>query len=108
MKVYVETHKSFYYPDLSVCCDASDRNELFLVRPCFIVEVTSPSTASIDRREKRARYMTLESLREYALVDQDRRRVALYRRGRGGWGGAIVGHDEGRVEAWWLWLWPGH
>src|SRR5580700_6843836 len=37
MKVYVETYNSFYYPDLSVCCDRSDRNELFLVRPCFIV-----------------------------------------------------------------------
>jgi RNA polymerase sigma factor (sigma-70 family) len=40
----------------------------------------SPSTASIDRREKRASYATVKSLREYLIVDQDRIRVELYRR----------------------------
>lgn len=99
MKVYVETHNSFYYPDLSVCCDASDRNELFLVRPCFIVEVASPSTASIDRREKRAAYWTLESLREYAIVDQDRMRVELYRRESTGWRGYILDQADDVVES---------
>ena len=58
MKVYVEAHSSFYYPDLSVCCDPSDRHDRFVARPCFIVEVLSPSTALIDRREKRASYTT--------------------------------------------------
>src|SRR5688500_10444267 len=53
MKIYVEARNSFYYPDLSACCDPTDRNEQFLACPCFIVEVLSPSTASIDRREKR-------------------------------------------------------
>ena len=90
MKVYVETHNSFYYPDLSVCCDRSDRHELFLTRPCFIAEVLSPSTASIDRREKRASYATLESLREYLIVDQDRLRVELYRREGSGWQGYVL------------------
>ncbi len=80
MKVHVEARNSFYYPDLSVCCDPSDRHELYLVRPCFIVEIVSPSTAAIDRREKRVSYSTLASLREYAIVDQDRMRVELYRR----------------------------
>ena len=99
VKVYVESRKSFYYPDLSVCCDANDRNELFLVRPCFIVEVTSPSTASIDRREKRASYMGLESLREYAIVDQDRMRVEFYRRESGGWRGYMLDQAEDVVES---------
>jgi Uma2 family endonuclease len=99
MKVYVETHNSFYYPDLSVCCDGSDRNELFLVRPCFIIEVSSPSTASIDRREKRAAYTTLESLREYAIVDQSRMRVELYRRESSGWRGYILDQADDVVES---------
>jgi Uma2 family endonuclease len=99
MKVYVETYNSFYYPDLSVCRDGSDRNEFFLVRPCFIVEVTSPSTASIDRREKRRSYTTLESLREYAIVDQDRMRVELYRRESSGWRGYILDQSDDVVES---------
>ncbi len=99
MKVYVETFNSFYYPDLSVCCDGSDRNELFLVRPCFIVEVSSPSTANIDRREKRRSYTTLESLREYAIVDQDRMRVELYRRDSSGWRGYILDQSDDVVES---------
>lgn len=99
MKVYVEAHNSFYYPDLSVCCDPTDRNELFLTRPCFIVEVTSPSTASIDRREKRASYATLESLREYVIVDQDRMRVELYRREASGWRGYVLDQPDDAVES---------
>lgn len=99
MKVYVETHNSFYYPDLSVCCDPDDRNELFLNRPCFIVEVTSPSTAGIDRREKRASYTSIESLREYVIVDQDRMRVELYRREEGGWRGYLLDQPNDAVES---------
>jgi Uma2 family endonuclease len=99
MKVYVETYNSFYYPDLSVCCDRGDRHELFLVRPCFIVEVISPSTANIDRREKRRSYTSLESLREYAIVDQDRMRVELYRRESSGWRGYILDQSDDVVES---------
>lgn len=80
MKVYVERRNSFYYPDLSVCCDLGDRHEQYLARPCFIVEVLSPSTAAIDRREQRVSYSTLESLREYVIVERDRMRVEVYRR----------------------------
>jgi Uma2 family endonuclease len=99
MKVYVETHNSFYYPDLSVCCDPSDRNELFLSRPCFIVEVLSPSTALIDRREKRASYTTLESLRDYVMIDQDRLHVELYRRESSGWRGYLLNQPDDVVES---------
>lgn len=99
MKVYVEASNCFYYPDLSVCCDRSDRDELFLTRPCFIVEVLSPSTASIDRREKRAGYCTLESLREYVIVDQNQPRIEIYRREAGGWQGYLLNQPDDVVES---------
>jgi Uma2 family endonuclease len=99
MKVYVETHNSFYYPDLSVCCDPGDRHDFFIARPCFIVEVLSPSTALIDRREKRASYTTLKSLREYAIVDQHRMYVELYRRESGGWRGYLLSQQDDFVES---------
>jgi Uma2 family endonuclease len=99
MKVHVEAHNCFYYPDVSVCCDPNDRNELYLTRPCFIVEVTSPSTASIDRREKRASYATLESLREYAIIDQDQMRVELYRREATAWRGYLLNQPSDVLES---------
>ena len=99
MKIHVETHNSFYYPDLSVCCDPSDRDDLFLSRPCFIVEVLSPSTALIDRREKRASYTTLESLREYVIVDQDRMLVEIYRHESHGWRGYLLNQQDDVMES---------
>ncbi len=78
MKVRIEARNSFYYPDVSACCDSDDRNDLYITRPCFIVEVLSPSTASVDRREKRLAYATLQSLREYVVVDPDCMRIDVY------------------------------
>ena len=48
LRVQVEARNSYYYPDVSACCDQSDRDELYVTSPCFIIEVLSPSTASID------------------------------------------------------------
>ena len=98
LKVYVEPRNSFYYPDLSVSGDSADHHELYLVHPCFIVEVTSASTAMIDRREKRASYLTIDSLREYAIVDQRRMRVELCRRERVGWRGYVLTEPGDVVE----------
>lgn len=85
MKLYVEARNCIYYPDLMASCDPADNDDRYLTRPCFVVEVLSPSTASIDRREKRSSYETLPSLREYLIVDQDRMRVDLYSRRAGVW-----------------------
>lgn len=41
--------------------------------PCLVVEVISPGTESIDRREKMLNYRKMPSLRAYLIVDQDRR-----------------------------------
>jgi Uma2 family endonuclease len=70
----------FYYPDLLLACDPSDRETYFRCRPCLIVEVLSESTERIDRREKLLAYQGLPSVMEYLLVAQDTRRVEIYRR----------------------------
>jgi Uma2 family endonuclease len=98
MRIQVEARNCFYHPDVSACCDPNDRDELYVTSPCLIIEVLSPSTASIDRREKRASYATLTSLREYVIVDQDRMRVELFRRESRGWGGYILNQPDDLVE----------
>src|SRR5262249_11031425 len=52
LKVKVEATNSIYYPDVIISCTKRDDNSLFAPDPVLIVEVLSPSTASIDRREK--------------------------------------------------------
>lgn len=74
MKVRVE-HDSgtyFYYPDLLVTCNPDDNERLFSTHPCLIVEILSPATERIDRREKLLAYRLLPSLREYLLVDPEK------------------------------------
>jgi Uma2 family endonuclease len=52
--------------------------------PCLVVEVASPSTESIDRREKLLAYRSIPTLRAYLIVAQDGRRVERCWRGEDG------------------------
>ena len=85
VKVRVEAANAFYYPDLVIACDPSDGDTHVVHRPRAIVEVLSPSTETLDRREKRINYQKIESIQEIVLVSQDQRRVDLYRRDPDGW-----------------------
>jgi Uma2 family endonuclease len=78
MKVRIESLDLFYYPDISVTCNPQDREKYFNRYPCLIIEVTSPSTARVDRNEKLLNYRQLESLQEYLLVDQEKIQVEFY------------------------------
>ena len=51
----------------------------FVQLPTLIVEVLSPSTETIDRREKKMNYLQVQTLEEYVLVAQERREVTLFR-----------------------------
>ncbi len=70
----------FYYPDVLVSCDPEDNEPYFRKAPCLIVEVLSPTTERIDRREKFLAYTTLPSLQEYILISQEEQVVTLFRR----------------------------
>ena len=49
-----------------------------LLNPLLLIEVLSPSTEGYDRGKKFEMYRTIESLREYLIVHQDRRHVEHY------------------------------
>ena len=72
-----------YYPDVMVVCDPEDVDELIVSRPCLVVEVISPSTQLVDRREKLFFYRQIESLDGYLIVEQDERRVIYHSRSAG-------------------------
>ncbi len=51
-----------------------------MTNPKLTVEVLSPSTAGVDRYEKRSTYQWISTLEEYATIAEDSAEVGLYRR----------------------------
>lgn len=85
VKLRVDATDCFFYPDLMVTCSAADLGDRLIKRePVLVVEVLSPSTAAFDRGEKFADYRMLPALREYLMVDVERRQCDLHRRGADG------------------------
>jgi Uma2 family endonuclease len=80
MKVKIATLDSYYYPDVIVTCEKPAPTAVCVTAPHLIVEVLSPTTMSIDRREKLLAYRSIESLTEYVLVNQDKMEVEIYRK----------------------------
>lgn len=80
MKLYISELNRFYYPDILLSCDESDDHEYYSEKPCLVVEVLSPSTEAIDRREKLHAYQNIPCLQEYVMVSQEEQKVELYRR----------------------------
>lgn len=80
-RVYVESVRLraaadvIYYPDVMVACGPPGPDPLTEKAPCVVVEVLSPGTREIDRREKAFVYKGLPGLRAYLIVHQDVRRV---------------------------------
>ncbi len=82
LRVHIPATGLYTYPDILVVCGKPELLEdAFLdtlLNPVLIVEVLSPSTADYDKGTKFDHYRTIESLREYVLVWQDKKRVARY------------------------------
>lgn len=74
----------FYYPDIMVVCDQSDDESLYATRPSLVVEVLSPSTESVDCRDKFLAYRGISSMRAYLIVFQDEPRVIRHWRDNDG------------------------
>jgi Uma2 family endonuclease len=76
---------AIYYPDVIVACDPGGGHPYIEDRPCLVVEVISPSTGMVDRREKLAAYKRIASLQGYLIVEQEERLVEWHWRKDGGW-----------------------
>ena len=71
------------YPDVSAVSEKPiyfQGNDLLLINPILIVEVLSKSTSKYNRTQKFDEYKTLESFREYVLIDHKKNRVETHYR----------------------------
>jgi Uma2 family endonuclease len=61
--------------------------------PIVVIEVISPSTEREDRGRKKFDYFATPSIQQYAIIEQDARRVDLYTRSGNRWTDEIVEGD---------------
>jgi Uma2 family endonuclease len=80
LRLQIDQRDLFYYPDVMVACVREGVASHYLHHPKLIVEVLSPSTESIDRREKFLSYKQIATVEEYALASQDTAQITIYRR----------------------------
>jgi Uma2 family endonuclease len=83
LRLQVDACDLLYRPDLMIACGPFTAEALdlpYLTEPCVIVEVFSPVTEDIDRREKLLNYRRIASLEEYVLVAQRSLEVLIFRR----------------------------
>jgi Uma2 family endonuclease len=101
MRVKAAAGALYTYPDAVVVCGEprfEDADVDTLLNPTLLIEVLSPNTEAYDRGAKFEHYRTLDSLREYVLIAQDKPRVDHFaRQGDGQW--LLTPHSglEGRL-----------
>lgn len=84
VKVQVQRGKKYFYPDVVVTCDDRDNDPQLVQFPSLIIEVLSPSTESLDRGTKFAKYRQFLTLQEYVLVQVEQPGVEMFRRNQQG------------------------
>lgn len=103
VKVHIADADCYYYPDLVLTKFPREKSTCVLDRPRVVVEVLTPATAAIDRREKLVNYLKLASLSDILLVDSDSSEILHFRRAgnpTGPWRGIEV-PAQGGVQLNW-------
>jgi Uma2 family endonuclease len=81
LKISIESAEAFVYPDCMVICGEYNyplnRTDV-IDNPALVAEVVSKSSALDDRNGKFQKYMTLPSLREYMILEQNSPQVDVY------------------------------
>ena len=86
MRLHMEAHEHYVYPDVLVVCDEKAYIEEDTVNDAtIIIEVLSASTESYDRGKKFLHYQSLASLQEYVLVSQEEMLVEVFHRKVSDW-----------------------
>jgi len=81
IKLFIESVKSFLYPDSMVICGdvkESSKDKNAVVNPILISEVLSKSTSDYDRGDKFYKYRQIPTLQEYVLIHQDKMVVEIF------------------------------
>ncbi len=79
-EIKVKAEQCFFYPDVMVVCGDEQGDEYFTEKPALIVEVLSKTTRRLDKTTKLAAYKSLQTLKEYVLIEQGHVEIEIFRR----------------------------
>lgn len=81
MKVWIEKHHRFVYPDALAIADKpsyyENRRDI-ITNPLLVVEVSSDGTEAYDLSSKFEQYRSIASFKEYLIISQTERMVTRY------------------------------
>ncbi|MBL7795613.1 MAG: Uma2 family endonuclease [Saprospiraceae bacterium] len=78
VKVQITSERDYTYPDIMITNDPRDRKNQYIKKyPVVIFEVLSKTSRSEDSSDKFIRYKNIESLRNYILVDSEKKVVEV-------------------------------
>ena len=80
-RLWVPNRNLYTYPDVMIAekpLQLQTGRTDTVINPCLLAELLSKSTQGYDRGEKFAAYRTIESFREYFLIDQHKIHVEHY------------------------------
>ena len=83
LRIAVDSGRRYLYADAVIVCGTVEYDAIVpsaIVNPVTVFEVLSPSSEGYDRGLKFEFYGALDTLREYVLIDQERRRVEVRHR----------------------------
>ena len=83
LRIAVDGGKRYLYADATIVCGEpvfDDDIPTAITNPTTVFEVVSPSSEGYDRGRKFEFYGALDALREYVIVEQDRRRIEVRHR----------------------------
>ena len=83
MRISNPGRENYLYPDASIVCGKSELEDSkfdTLTNPSVIFEILSPSTKSADKRRKFFFFMQIPSLKEYIMIDSEKRHNIISRR----------------------------
>ena len=89
-RVHIPITRAYAYPDIVIVCGKPEYVDPeaaipSLTNPTVIIEILSESTAGYDRMGKFMRYRSIETLREYVLIDSRQLAVEVFTRHESGW-----------------------
>lgn len=83
LRIHIPENTLYTYPDISVVCGKPETTDGFfdsVVNPAIIIEILSKSTKDYDRGTKFTLYRSIQTLKEYILIDSTSISVELFTR----------------------------
>ncbi|MBX7171339.1 MAG: Uma2 family endonuclease [Pyrinomonadaceae bacterium] len=96
----VKAKRNYFYPDIVVSCQDrkfEDDSDDTLLNPRIIIEILSKSTKLTDRNLKFDSYLSIETLTDYILVEQNSMRVEHYQRNKDVWNVVVLSNPSDKL-----------